>query len=116
MMDNIIYPTDDKLREYILTDSDLAFIERIYAGYVRLLASGRYHARIVVERRVWNFSVRDAGYGERDILSDEPADIPPMLHALAWHKAAEVMLAHRNGHAEAQRNRELRKVKQRQEA
>jgi hypothetical protein len=118
MTDIVVYPTDSKLREYLLTDADLTFAEKIYPGYVRVLASGRYNARLVVERRVWNFSVRDIGYGERDVISDEPPNTPPMLRKLAWHRAAEVMLAHRSGHAEAQRNQKLRKAREleRQEA
>ncbi len=108
-------PTDDALREHMLTDDELCYCEAQYPGYVRIYASGRYHARIRVGKAVWNFSIKQLPHGERELVADYPEDVPARLLELAWHRAAEAMLAHRRGHLEASKRRELRKP-QRQEA
>lgn len=108
------YLTDDILREHVLTNDRLMLAEIGFPGMVRVLASGRYHARLEVDGWGYDFNIVEHAHLERELVSKFP-DSQPLLSALAWHKAAEAMLAHRKGHLEARLNKKLRRPKTKQD-
>jgi hypothetical protein len=115
MTDIVTHEKDDLLRECMLTDSGLMMAEMGHPGSVRVLSSGRYHARLSVDGEGYEFSITETGLDEFGLVSNYPDDPQDLLYDLVWHRAAEAILAHRKGHFEAKRNKLLRKA-QRQEA
>ena len=105
------YDTDDLLRMRLLSDERLTLTEIAYPGSVRVHASGRYHARVDVYRTTYNFSIKELPDGERELVGTFH-ELDTLLNDYVWHRAAEAMLAHRRGHADAQLRKELRKPKQ----
>lgn len=114
MRDIVTHPNDDLLREHLLTDDRLTLAEMGFPGSVRILAAGRYHARLDVDGRIYQFNIQQSSPDGRELVGSIP-DKEPLLSALAWHRAAEAMLAVRRGHAEAHLNKSLRKLKAKQD-
>jgi len=110
MTDFVTHEKDDLLREHLLINHKLTDAETMYPGCIRILSTGRYHARIEVDGTGWEFKIVEVKLNEFKLLSRFPRDIyPSVLWELVWHRAAEAMLAHRKGHFEADRNKKLRK-------
>lgn len=104
--------TVDHLREYILTDGMLAEKEQAFPGQVHLISVRRYEARLRVDSQICTFFLVEDG-DRRKYLITTPAHgfyagRPAGIHALAWHRAAEALLAIRKGHMEYRRNRQIK--------
>lgn len=102
-------PSDDKLREHLLTDEELRGAEAKHPGQVRVLAVGRYNARLQAGTYTLYFALRKWPGDDRSFnvrLSRKlGADFPNELYRLSFHRAAEAMLALRRGHMEYRLNR-----------
>ncbi|MSR70842.1 hypothetical protein EXS62_02270 [Candidatus Kaiserbacteria bacterium] len=103
--------TIDHLRTHILTDHELAAHERRQVGCIRLVSVRRYEVRLQMESRIVHFRLSNPNFnGRRCLLNDtgNSALHGQAQHKLAWHKAAEALLAIRKGHMEYRRNRALK--------
>ncbi|MDE1924781.1 MAG: hypothetical protein KGH79_01195 [Patescibacteria group bacterium] len=105
-------PSDEKLREHLLPDDLLRSRESEHPGEVRVLAVNRYQARLQARTFILNFLLQKRKDEVRTFSANASCgkltDIPTTLRDLAWHRAAEAMLAIRKGHVEYRRNRRLR--------
>jgi hypothetical protein len=116
MSDIVTHEKDDLLRKHLLTNDQLTNAEIRYPGCIRILATGRYHARLEVEESCWNFTIIEVSTDEYRIVTNYPFDTyRPLLRELVWHRATEAMMAHRRGHFEAYRNKLLRKPQRQEE-
>lgn len=94
---------DDLLREHILPQDEVAELEVVHGGKTALLSVGRYGARLDVDRHILEFKLEEPD-GRTDYFTVKERCATPQvcaeLLALAWHKAAEAILAVRRGHRE----------------
>lgn len=100
------------LREKLLMQEELAAAEVVHAGTIALLSVGRYGARLNANGTIIEFKLMEPE-GEDDHLGIVQRYLPygmsEELIALAWHRAAEAMLAVRQGHMEFNKRRKARK-------
>ncbi|MBI2004755.1 hypothetical protein HYS79_01165 [Patescibacteria group bacterium] len=109
-MNNIPFsPNDGVLRFNLLSGDKLRQAEEECAGVVRVIAAGRYTARLRVGEEVWKFFLTDDPSVEF-AASGGDANCDDLLRRLAFHRAAEVMLALRQGHKEAVLSRQQKKL------
>lgn len=94
--------SDQELRSHLLTDDEALRLETLHPGAVRIIATSRYRARLLVNGTTWEFALTSVS-GEMQLVVRTPGIrslVPRTLWNLAWHRVAEQMLALRRGHAE----------------
>lgn len=107
---------DDLLREHLLPNEQLVDSEVEHAGILRMIAAGRYGAKVQVDERTFlEFDLIEGPHGEERFTVTDHRGYTPEVKAwlllLAWHRAAEAMLAVRRGHEEYNIRRTKRKDK-----
>lgn len=107
--------TDEILRTYLLTDGELTDAERLWAGSIRLIASGRYGARFDVDGVVLTFCLGFGEDGKQELLVSPGYDRSAAkrnleLRVLVWHRVTEAILAVRKGHDEYNKRRSAREL------
>ncbi len=91
---------------------ELAAAEVVHAGTIAILSAGRYGARLNVNGVVLEFRLvepEDADEYFELIQNHQFYLINDELLALSWHRAAEAILAVRQGHTEFNKRRKARK-------
>lgn len=99
-------PQRAELLQHILDDDDLEYAERIFPGKVRVLMCRRNSANLSVMEYVFMFSLPPDEKKEKQELRAQlyegDIDIFQRLYPELWdyifHRAAEAILALRNGH------------------
>lgn len=103
------------LREHILPRDELYGAEVQFPGAIRLLLATRRHARLSVKDRAWDFFLNEKSAEEVQFQLEKTTynnklTVSPVLWELAWHRAAEAILAVRQGHREFVQNKKYKKV------
>ena len=98
--------SDAELRVHVLPDHLIYEAEGASFETIRLLSCGRYSARLMVGKEIWHFSLCETANGERElsVCGFEHSEMGSAIWRLAWHRAAERMLAVRQGHLEYRHN------------
>lgn len=105
---------DELLRYMLVGDKDqLQQLERDCAHKLRIGPSGRYGCRLMAGGEVLEFALRSLPDGTEDFLVTKNGlamkehEMRTGLYKLARHRAAEVMIGVRSGHAEYNKRRKL---------
>ena len=108
-----VISSDMELRSYLLTDEELALAEAANPGVVRIKTAGRYAVRLRVGTHTLGFNLKKYPNGEKEFgiaTSTMSGEMPSLLSSLVWHRAAEAILAVRQGHLEYRLERQKRKA------